>query len=210
MTSPTPPPTSQPAAQPPQTNGFAKPIPNPFNDSIAPFDAANRTNGVASMHSQSSAVPQPHVFPHIESFSMNFEKLDGVLRNFSNSSNPFASQSQAEKATAAIANGLDMNELDLTAKRLDFTMNGSGFTPPPGHIESDTNALFGGALAESNGGKKPDNGKKEIPHDLLKDVAKAAFNEFSNGKYKNHEFVNKIASVDRVGDDIENSRVLLK
>lgn len=159
------------------------------------------------MHSQPSAVPQPHAFPHIESFSMNVEKLDGVLRNFANPSNPFAAQGQADKATGAAINGshsLDMNELDLTAKRMDLAKNGAGLATLHDRIESDTILLFGGALAESNGGKK------EIPIDLLKDVAKAAFNEFSNGKYRNNEFVNKIASVDRVADDIENTHVLLK
>lgn len=165
------------------------------------------------MHGQPSAVPQPHAFPHIKSFSMNVEKLDGVLRNFANPSNPFATQGPADKATGAATNGshsLDMNELDLTAKRMDLAKNGADLATLHDRIESDTILLFGGALAESNGGKKADNGKKEIPIDLLKDVAKAAFNEFSNGKYRNNEFVNKIASVDRVADDIENTQVLLK
>lgn len=132
---------------------------------------------------------------------MNVEKLDGVLRNFSNSSNPFAlSGTTAEKVSVAVANGnsksADVNELDLTAKRMDFTMNGTAF----GGLNSDV----------MNGGKKADAGKREIPIDLLNDVATAAFNEFSNAKYKNHEFINKIATVDRVGGDFENSRIMLK
>lgn len=189
---------------PPIQNGSSKSIPNPFNDSIAPFNVPNRSNGVAFKHNQ-TAVSQSHAFSEIHNFSMNLEKLDGVLRNFGNPSNPFA-PSQSGMVASGVANGnhaMDMNELDLTAKRMDFTMNGTNFTSLHDHSESDTSTLFGSLHSDSNGscgeGKKADSAKKEIPIDLLKDVAKAAFNEFSNGKYKNNEFINKIASVDRVG-----------
>lgn len=152
-----------------------------------------------------TAVSQPHAFSEIHSFSINVEKLDGVLRNFGNPSNPFA-PNQPGKVSSGVANSnhtMDMNELDLTAKRMDFTLNGTSFASLHDDNESDTSTLFGSIHSDSNSscgdGKKADSAKKEIPIDLLKDVAKAAFNEFSNGKYKNNEFINKIASVDRVG-----------
>lgn len=182
-------------------------IPNPFNDTMDQFEFSNKINGNTSMQMKENA------FSEMMALSMNVEKLDGVLNHINTTpSNPFVSNSNnnnQETSSSFASNNNNLNELDLTKKRMDLSINATNFSSI-WDIECESNKAFQINNDQSNKANSKTDGKKEIPIDLLKDVAKAAFNEFNNINYRNNEFYNKISAVDCVGNDFENGRIILK
>lgn len=190
-------------------------IPNPFNDSMDQFDFSHKVNGNSSMQIKENA------FSEMMALSMNVEKLDGVLNHINTTpSNPFVSnnnnQNHSNQETSSSfannTNNNNLNELDLTKKRMDLSINAVNFPSSLvwDNIECESNKAFQLNNDQSNKNNSKTGAKKEIPIDLLKDVAKAAFNEFNNINYRNNEFYNKISAVDCVGNDFENGRIILK
>lgn len=161
---------------------------NPFNDSVSAFSeiSPNRNiysttpkkdldylnnNNISAIFSSYSTASNLNEFKNGSSTS----KLDST----NGTKNPFS-------ATEKNNTWNELNMLDLN--KLRFQMNNDN--------ESQSSIFSSSPNPEQSVGKSEI--KKEIPIDLFKDVAKAAFSEFNGTRHKNNEFFNKITGFDCV------------
>lgn len=152
--------------------------PNPFNDSTMPHDSFSMKGF------DNSSLAKNGLYTEIEN-------------QFSTVFNPFV-------VNAANDSGwCQTNEMKFSTNRIEFSQNAEMYA-------SLKNELLNNSLSgDDNNGKGPTkNMKMEIPTDLFKDMANAAFSEFNaGGKTKStHEFYNKIASF----ENSDNMKFLLK
>lgn len=184
----------------------------------------------------SSSIPtKDNIFPEMKPIASNADNLDGLITNFNNISNNYnngintqndvMSQTLANQKTIAgnpFANpfgnpcGQDkssafngLNELDLTASMLNKSMenylNGVNYDALRDTMTSETNKLI-----EKDNQKTEKNAKKEVPIDLFKDAASAAFSEFESSRNKNNEFYNKISGIDYFRNGFDGGKIMLK
>lgn len=159
-------------------------VPNPFNDSTMPHDSFSMKG------SDNSSPAKNGRYTEIEN------RFSTVFNPFVNSANDSGGWTQT-------------NELNFTSNRIEFSPNAEMYASFKHNIENEllNNSSFDGD--NCNNGKSPTkNMKKEIPTDLFKDMAKAAFNEFNTGDKpkSNHEFYNKITAF----ESSDNMKILLK
>lgn len=156
--------------------------PNPFNDSTMPHDSF-------SMKGFDTSSPAKNgLYTEIEN-------------QFSTVFNPFAVNSTNDSGWN------QTNELNFSSNRIEFSPNAEMYASLKNDIEIEL--LKNSSFDDDNNAKSPTkNMKKEIPTDLFKDMANAAFSEFNaGGKTKSrHEFYNKITSF----ENSDNMKFLLK
>lgn len=209
-----------------QQTGSGFQIANPFNDS--PSLSFNIQQNNAGINANNQLIPtNDNLFPQIKSITSNGDKLDGLITNFANYESDINSQIDANSAKSkttagnpfevgldkSIAWSNESHELDLTASMLMKSMENSSIgvnydALRHSIIESETNKLLH-ADTEQNG-KKSQSAKKEIPVDLFKDAASAAFSEFESSRIKNHEFYNKISGMNFLGNGFDSGKIALK
>lgn len=165
---------------------------NPFNDTGSAFSEVNPIKGIYT----SSPKKDTELRNVISTSSGN---LNAIFSSFNAVSNKYETiNSSTESSKQDVGNVKnpfstkeknawnELNELDLS--RLQMELNAAGNQP----------SIF------SNTNNHPDQSatkiepKKEIPVDLFKDFAQAAFSEFNGARYKNNEFINKISGFDCV------------
>lgn len=156
--------------------------PNPFNDSTMPHDSF-------SMKGFENSSPAKN------------GQYTEIENQFSTVFNPFAADSANDSGWN------QTNELNFASNRIEFSPNVEMYASLKNDIENEL--LTNSSFDDDNIVRSPTkNMKKEIPTDLFKDMANAAFSEFNaGGKTKTrHEFYNKITSF----ENSDNMKFLLK
>lgn len=165
---------------------------NPFNDSVSAFSSpapkkdADYHNDNNNNNSNNNISAIFNSYSGLSTNKPEFINSSGTIKQDHNSAmnNPF---SATEKSNNNNNNTWhELNALDLNQLRFELSN------------DEKQSSIFGNAAnPEAMAGKVEM--KKEIPVDLFKDVAKAAFSEFNTTRHhKNHEFFNKISGFDCV------------
>lgn len=151
-----------------------------------PFNDSTLAYDSFSMRSNDTPVP-------VQMKNISYTEIEN---QFNMVSNPFVSPSSSSDTSWN-----QSNELNFSMNHTEFSPNTENYANLRNDVEIELSKSFG-----ANTG----NVKKEIPMDLFKDMAKAAFNEFNSIKTKNNEFYNKISAFDNVYNDTDGMKILLK
>lgn len=154
---------------------------NPFTDSTLAYDSFIMKNSDKTDSMQSKT-----------------GSYTEIENQFNMISNPFVGPAKQTDWNQSI-------ELNFSTNHTEFSPNAENYANLRGNIDNELSNAF---TSISNNTAK--NLKKEIPMDLFKDMAKAAFNEFNNIKSKNNEFYNKISTFDHAYNDTDGMKILLK
>lgn len=170
---------------------------NPFNDSVSAFNesvSSTKMNNSTSPKKDSDYLNNNGIGAIFSSYSAaSNEFINGVgslKQDFNSAKNPFTATTTTTAAATTEKNNTwnELNALDLN--KLRFELNN----------DEHQSSIFANAQHSEQMIAKAEM-KKEIPVDLFKDVAKAAFNEFgefNSTRHKNNEFFNKITGFDCV------------